>query len=368
MKRMFTILTAALVVGSVSAQNEKNNPNYTEKWNDNVFVSVGAGATMGLRDANYGNGIWRAVNPAFKVALGKYVNPLWSYRLQANGSWRMSLRDANTGIRDKQEYVNIGLDGIYNLTNAFLGYNPDKKVELSAFGGPYANFTVGNGIQACRPGVSAGLQLKYNFSKFFSVDLEGRMSANRDMNTKIADTWYSELSVGVSYVFGGKEFKNDAKAYELCVAEQKSLNDQINADKNQISDLQNQLAAAKRVKPAAPVQQVAKDCDPTAGPIAVFFPIGKSKIDARGNASIELAAKAIKADPNGKYSITGYADKATGTAKLNQKLSDKRAKAVYEALTAAGVNASQLDQQGLGGQDNMFSTNALNRVVIVKRK
>ncbi|MFA6873440.1 MAG: OmpA family protein [Bacteroidaceae bacterium] len=368
MKKMFTVLAAALVVGSASAQNEKNNPNYTEKWNDNIFVSVGAGASVGLRDANYGNGFWRAVNPTFNVALGKYINPLWSYRLQGNGSWRMSLRDAKTGIRDKQEYFNVGVDAIYNLTNAFLGYNPDKKIEVSAFAGPYSNFTIGNGIGGWHPGVTAGMQLKYNFCKFLSVDLEGRMNGNRDINTRVADTWYPELSVGISYVFGGKEFKNDAKSYELCMAEQKSLNDQINADKNQISDLQNQLAAAKRVKPA-PVQQViTKDCDPTAGPIAVFFQIGKSKIDARGNASIELAAKAIKADPSGKYSITGYADKATGSAKLNQKLSEKRAKAVSDALIAAGVDASQLDKQGLGAQDNMFSTNALNRVVIVKRK
>ena len=85
---MLIILVTTIVVGSVSAQNEKNNSNYTEKWNDNVFVSVGASATMGLRDANYGNGFWRAENPAFNVALGKYINPLWSYRVQANGSWR----------------------------------------------------------------------------------------------------------------------------------------------------------------------------------------------------------------------------------------------------------------------------------------
>ena len=36
-------------------------------------------------------------------------------------------------------------------------------------------------------------------------------------------------------------------------------------------------------------------------------------------------AKAIKANPNAKYKIAGFADKATGSASFNQTLSEKRA-------------------------------------------
>ena len=58
-----------------------------------------------------------------------------------------------------------------------------------------------------------------------------------------------------------------------------------------------------------------------AGPRAVFFQIGKSKIDDYGMVNIQLAAKILKANPDKKYKIAGYADKATGSAKWNQKLS-----------------------------------------------
>ena len=54
--------------------------------------------------------------------------------------------------------------------------------------------------------------------------------------------------------------------------------------------------------------------------------------------NIQLAAKILKANPDKKYKIAGYADKATGSAKWNQKLSEARAQAVYDALIKEGVS------------------------------
>lgn len=369
MKRMFTVLAAAaLVAVSASAQKEKNNPYYSEKWSDNIFVSVGGGAQFGLRSSNYDAGFWRALNPEIYVGVGKYINPLWSYRGVVSG-WRSSERLPGANEVTKK-YVNVQADLMYNLTNAFLGYNPDKIVEVSVFAGPYVNFLKAESDKIL-PGISAGGQLKFNINKYFAIDVEGRIARQREMVYRVNDRFYVSGTVGVTYTIGGKEFQNCSK-HDLCLAEQKSLNDQINANKAQIADLQNQLANSKRETQQALADAAKKgassDCDLNAGPVAVFFKIGKANIDDRGQANIELAAKAIKADPNGKYVVLGYADKATGSAAINQKLSEKRAKAVYDALVAAGVDSAQLEQQGLGAQDNMFSSDALNRVVIIKRK
>ena len=368
MKRMLTVLAAAaLVTVSASAQKEKNNPYYTEKWSDNIAISVGGGAQFGLRSSNYDAGFWRALNPDVYVGITKHINPLWSVR-GVIGGWRSSERLPGANEVTKK-YINIYGDVLYNLTNAFLGYQPDKIVEVSVFAGPYVNFLKSE-LDQTRPGISAGGQLRFNINKYFAIDLEARMSRQREMVYLQNDRFYLAGTVGVTYTIGGKEFQNCSK-HDLCLAEQKSLNDQINANKAQISDLQNQLAASKRETQQALAnanKPVASDCDMNAGPVAVFFKIGKANIDDRGQANIELAAKAIKADPNGKYTVRGYADKATGSAAINQKLSEKRAKAVYDALVAAGVDGTQLEQQGMGAQDNMFSSDALNRVVIIKRK
>ena len=53
-------------------------------------------------------------------------------------------------------------------------------------------------------------------------------------------------------------------------------------------------------------------------------------------------AKAIKEQPGAKFVLFASADKETGTAAYNQKLSEKRGNAVYEALTQKfGVNPDQ---------------------------
>ena len=77
-------------------------------------------------------------------------------------------------------------------------------------------------------------------------------------------------------------------------------------------------------------------------------------------------AKILKANPDKKYKVAGYADKATGSASWNQKLSEKRAQVVYDALIAQGVDKDQLELVGFGGTENMFGKNFLNRVVILE--
>ncbi len=364
MKRMFTVLAATLIVASASAQKEKNNPYYSETWSDNIFITVGGGGQVGLKTENYNAGFWRAVTPEVHLAIGKHINPLWSMRLYGSG-WRAM----DKAPRETRNYVAANVDAIFNLSNAFAGYNPDRVFEFSAFAGPGATFS--RKINKTKPQISAGLQARFNFNEFVSFDIEARGSRQEEIVRGGSDRFYVSATGGLTFTLGGKKFANCNDKLELCLAEQMQLNQQINADRAQIADLESQLAAAKRAaaeRPAPVAPTVTKDCDPNAGPVAVFFQIGKANLDDRGKANIQLAAKAIKADPNGKYSVTGYADQATGSAGLNQKLSERRAKVVYDALVAAGVSASQLEQTGMGGQPNMFNSNALNRVVIVKRK
>jgi outer membrane protein OmpA-like peptidoglycan-associated protein len=76
----------------------------------------------------------------------------------------------------------------------------------------------------------------------------------------------------------------------------------------------------------------------------------------------------MKANPDVKYVVNGYADKATGSVRTNQRISDKRAEAVYNALIKAGVSESQIEWKGLGGQPNMFdNSRALTRVVVIEK-
>lgn len=104
-----------------------------------------------------------------------------------------------------------------------------------------------------------------------------------------------------------------------------------------------------------------------AAPYFVIFEINKSKLSKDSRVNLGMLAEIIKAN-NIKYIVTGYADAATGNKKINDKLSRKRAEAVYECLTKEfGVPESLLEIGHKGGVENMFYDDpALSRAAITK--
>ena len=58
--------------------------------------------------------------------------------------------------------------------------------------------------------------------------------------------------------------------------------------------------------------------------------------------------------------VTGAADSATGTAAINQCLSEKRANYISDQLIALGMSAENIEQQALGGIEE-FTNIANNR-------
>ena len=101
----------------------------------------------------------------------------------------------------------------------------------------------------------------------------------------------------------------------------------------------------------------------------VTFQINKSKLSNEARVNLGFLAEAIKnSDPNAVYTITGHADKGTGSAKTNERLSRERAEAVYKCLVEEfGVNEKQLRIDYKGGVDNMFYDDPrLSRAVITR--
>ena len=107
----------------------------------------------------------------------------------------------------------------------------------------------------------------------------------------------------------------------------------------------------------------------TAASNLVIFRIGRADLSKEARANLGLLAEAIKAsDPNAVYTITGYADAGTGSKKTNERLSKKRAEAVYDCLVNEyGVSESQLKIDYKGGVDNMsYDDPRLSRAVITR--
>lgn len=80
--------------------------------------------------------------------------------------------------------------------------------------------------------------------------------------------------------------------------------------------------------------------------LALFFAFDDATLTPRSLRQLEIVASLLK-ESRRKLDISGHTDDV-GTAEYNQKLSEKRAAAVRDALVSFGVDAAQISTRGMG--------------------
>ncbi len=122
--------------------------------------------------------------------------------------------------------------------------------------------------------------------------------------------------------------------------------------------------AAPPPAPAAPVRQLS-----VPGPHFIYFEFDRAVISAESNAIITAIISDSRIDPNMTVRLVGKADRA-GAVEYNQRLSDRRAAVVRDALIARGLAANRIELRGAGETEPPVPTpdgarEARNRVVEV---
>jgi outer membrane protein OmpA-like peptidoglycan-associated protein len=87
----------------------------------------------------------------------------------------------------------------------------------------------------------------------------------------------------------------------------------------------------------------------------VFFDWDKYNITPEGQQIIQVAAQQYRAGGSVRLQVTGYTD-LSGSAGYNQRLSERRANAVANALAALGVARSDMAVTGRGMNDPRVPT------------
>ncbi len=95
----------------------------------------------------------------------------------------------------------------------------------------------------------------------------------------------------------------------------------------------------------------------------VFFQLWSAGIDDQGQQVITTAADWVKTHHTKSVKVVGYAD-PTGSQKANVLLSELRAQVVVDGLTAAGVPADIISQNGTGAVPFAGSAQESRRVAI----
>ena len=111
----------------------------------------------------------------------------------------------------------------------------------------------------------------------------------------------------------------------------------------------------------APAAETASSAPvPAAAPFpdlgTVHFDTNKATLTPEGQATLQQAAAAMKANPNVHLRIEGFTD-STGPAGHNHNLSDQRAKTVVDYLQGQGIDRNRLTGQGFAAAKQV-DTNA----------
>jgi outer membrane protein OmpA-like peptidoglycan-associated protein len=89
----------------------------------------------------------------------------------------------------------------------------------------------------------------------------------------------------------------------------------------------------------------------------VFFDWDRDTITPQGMQIVQQAADAYKSGAPVQLQVTGYTDRS-GSAAYNQRLSERRASNVANALASMGVPRNQMAVSGRGENDNRVPTAA----------
>ena len=376
MKKLLLALAFAGVAMGGYAQDADPVQKYSVATNSfwsNWFIQVGAEWNAWYSNEEHGKDLATSPfkkfrsEPAASIAIGKWFTPGLGLRTKLQGIWGKTVNDdSNYGNFNK--YWILNEDIMFNLSNLFCGYNPTRVWNMIAFAGGGIGRTMTYNLYAMD--LNVGLQSSWRLNKHLNIYLEAgwnRLEGDID-GIDISDGnrgWDSHdndlyAEIGLNFNLGKATWEKvpDVDAIKaLSQSQIDALNAQLNDANAENARLKNLLANQKQETPKAVKEFVTT-------PVSVFFNINRTDIASQKDlVNVEAVAKYAK-ENNCKLNVTGYADSATGTPEINQRLSEGRANTVADELVKMGVDRSNITTVGKGGVDDLSPVSFNRRATV----
>lgn len=359
----------ALSCVSASAQEADKTVNvFTPHW----YAQAQIGGQYTLGEIGFG----KLLSPNVQVGVGYNFNQVVGARLTLN-TWQSKAGQNVAGnvYKWKWNYVAPMVDATFNLTNLFCEYNPDRLVEVGVFGGIGANIAWGNdeaadaqkailaGAGKNLAEVQAPLENLWDGTKTRFV---ARVGANVDFRVSDRVKLGVELSANtLSDKYNSKKAGNPDWYFNALVGVKVALGETHTTKVIPAPKPVEKIIERIIEKPApAPAPKVESKVVEENFRRDIFFPIGNTNIAKSQSTKIAEIVEYMKENPDAKITLTGYADKGTGSAAFNDKIAARRAQTVYNTLAAKGVAKSRMIKESKGCRVQPFEENDMNRVTI----
>ena len=373
MKLFRTLLAVALLAASTTAmaQTRKvvdrvdqrvekvlDRQDVSYQFKSHAFLDLQGGAQYTLGEAKFKD----RIAPNFQIGLGYQFTPVFGARIAANGltskgGWKSYVLDGNRreNVTYDFKYIAPGIDFMFNLSNLFCGWNPDRVFNVTAFLGAGANIVTDNedAENLSKAGYNmqhiysanstsivgrGGLEFNFRLSDAVSLMLEGNANIINDhYNSKHADNpdWYFNALAGLRINLG-----KSRKAIVTDVYRDVVHNDTV----------------WKFIEEPKKIEPIRRD---------IFFTINSIVVADIEQAKIKDIADYMNKYPKAKVTVSGYADKGTGNAQINARLAAGRADVVVRDLIEKyGISADRITYDSYGDTVQPFAENDLNRVSI----
>ena len=379
MKKMKTLMAAALIMFGAMSANAQATYEAADgtkyEFQKHAFLNIEAGAQYTLGEAKFS----KLLSPNIQLGLGYQFTPVFGARIQANawqskGGWNgfRTQVGAEPYTNDfKYKYVAPGLDFMFNLSNLFCGWNPNRVFNLTAFVGGGANIAWGNdeandiaknlsnlnayNLEYIWDGSKVrlfgrgGLEAAFRLSDAVAPTVEGnanilsdKYNSKNHSGGKMKADWYFNALVGLKINLG--------KAYN------KILPPPPAPEPEPEPIVEPEPEPAPAPAPAPVIEPIRRD---------VFFLINKTEIRTEEAQKVKDIADYMAKYPESKVVVTGYADAGTGNDKINDRLAAGRADAVVKSLVNDyGIAQDRITYDSKGSRVQPFAENDLNRVTI----
>lgn len=370
------ILLSGVMAMSCLVASAQDAPKTEYVFNPHWYVQGQIGAQYTLGELKFGD----LISPNIQLGVGRQFTPVWGARFSVN-FWQskggINLYSWSDGAKTGKEkydwsYVAPMIDGTLNLSNALCGYNPNRVVNVGLLAGIGLNIGFGNDDAAT---VAAAVADQNTGSESMSkvwdgtkVRLAGRVGANVDF--RIDDQWSVGVEATANVVndgYNSKSSNNSDWYFNALVGVRYNI---------------GKTYTTRTITPPAPVEKIverivekivevpAKTTDSqfmkkaTSIRREVFFTIGKNVINAEGFKKLDEVAAYMKECPEATVTVTGYADRGTGSQKINDRIAARRADIVETELVKRGVARDRIIKSSKGSRVQPFSENNKNRVTI----
>ena len=379
MKTMKTLMAAALMMFGAMSANAQATYEAADgtkyEFQKHAFLNIEAGAQYTLGEAKFS----KLLSPNIQLGLGYQFTPVFGARIQANawqskGGWNgfRTQVGAEPYTNDfKYKYVAPGLDFMFNLSNLFCGWNPNRVFNLTAFVGGGANIAWGNdeandiaknlsnlnayNLEYVWDGSKVrlfgrgGLEAAFKLSDAVALTVEGnanilsdKYNSKNHSGGKMKADWYFNALVGLKINLG--------KTYN------KILPPPPAPEPEPQPIVEPEPEPAPAPAPAPVIEPIRRD---------VFFLINKTEIRTEEAQKVKDIADYMQKYPESKVVVTGYADAGTGNDKINDRLAAGRADAVVKSLVNDyGIAQDRITYDSKGSRVQPFAENDLNRVTI----